>query len=143
HLSQLVVHLQQCIDDAFDLLRHPIELVVRDAGELATDLLVERHDAAEAADLDEPTVDLLVRSQDPFELTPHVRLPDLDVLPAWSRGTWHICTRGATGALECTSGAVRHAAIPRRQRRKSAGTLSRPRGSVWRHALVLEPCGFP
>src|SRR6185436_11415977 len=80
HLPQLVVHLQQAVDHGLDLLRHSIELLVRHACELTTDLFVERDDASEPPDLPEPTIDLLVRGEDAFELPAHVRIAGLDVL---------------------------------------------------------------
>ena len=70
--------------EAIDFLeyyaRGAIELLVRHPRELTTDLLVQRHDAAEAAHLYEPAIDLLICGDDAFELPAHVRIPDLDVL---------------------------------------------------------------
>ena len=61
----------------------------------------------EPAGLHESSVDLLVRRQDALELASHVACFQSRRFARLPRGTWHICNRGATGAPESTSGAMR------------------------------------
>src|SRR5437870_409633 len=65
--TKLVVHLEQRFDHGLDLEGHAIELLERDALELAPNLLVEIEEATQPASRREPPVHLLVRGEDALE----------------------------------------------------------------------------
>src|SRR5690242_5417690 len=58
--TELVIDREQGLDHVLDLARHAVQLLKRHAFQLASDLLVETEDGAEAAGRREPRVDLVV-----------------------------------------------------------------------------------